>query len=68
VLASRRPVFSELLKALGKGDTLTVVKLDRLGRNAVDVLSLIDTLHEKAISVRISILGLILPNHREGCF
>ena len=58
VLASRRPVLSGLLKALRKGDTLTVVKLDRLGRNAVDVLSLIDTLHEKAISVRILNLGV----------
>lgn len=57
VLANRRPVLSELLKDLRKWDTLKVVKLDRLRRNVVDALSLIDMLHKKAISVRILNLG-----------
>lgn len=57
VLAGRRPVLSELLKVPKKGDTLTVAKLDRRGRNAA-VLSLIDTFHEKAISVGILNFGV----------
>lgn len=57
VVAHSRPVLGELLGKLQKGDTLTVVKLDRLGRDAIDVLSLIRELKEKGIGVRILQLG-----------
>lgn len=57
VVAHSRPVLGELLGKLTKGDTLTVVKLDRLGRDAIDVLSLIRELKEKGIGVRILQLG-----------
>lgn len=64
--ASRRPVLSELHKALRGRDTLTVVKLDGRGRSVVDVQSLIDALHEKAISVRILNFGVdtVKPSRR----
>lgn len=57
VVAHQRPVLGELLQKLKEGDTLTVVKLDRLGRDAIDVLSLIRELKEKSIGVRILQLG-----------
>jgi len=41
-----------------EGDTLTVVKLDRLGRNALDVLGFIDAQKKKNISIRILNLGI----------
>jgi len=58
VSAARRPVLQKLLEQLRNGDTLTVAKLDRLGRNALDVLTLIDVLKKREISVRIINLGI----------
>lgn len=54
----QRPELSRLVHRLKAGDTLTVAKLDRLGRNAVDVLSLIDILKKRQIAVRILNLGI----------
>ncbi|OAG75116.1 DNA recombinase/resolvase [Acetobacter malorum] len=54
IVAHSRPVLAELLQKLKEGDTLTVLKLNRLGRDAIDVLSLIK---EKGIGVRILQLG-----------
>lgn len=53
-----RPKLRNLIRKLQAGDTITVVKLDRLGRNAVDVLTLIDRLKIRGISVRILNLGI----------
>ena len=36
-LAAQRPQFSALLNKLDEGDTLVVSKLDRLGRDAIDI-------------------------------
>ncbi len=58
IFAKKRPCFSEVMRNLHRDDTLTVVKLDRLGRNAIDVLSLIDELHAKGIGVKILNLGV----------
>ncbi|BCI68284.1 recombinase family protein [Acetobacter aceti] len=53
-----RPLLRKLIRKLRTGDTLTVAKLDRLGRNAVDVLSLIEQLNKRGISVRILNFGV----------
>ena len=53
-----RPELKRLVRKLHTGDTLTVAKLDRLGRNALDVLNLIDVLKKRQISVRILNLGI----------
>ncbi|AQS87471.1 DNA-invertase [Neoasaia chiangmaiensis NBRC 101099] len=53
-----RPELRKLVRRLQAGDSLTVVKLDRLGRNALDVLTLIDLLKKRGISVRILNLGI----------
>lgn len=49
--ASQRPGFQKLLNKLEKGDKLIVTKLDRLGRNAVDVETTIEQLTEAGIDV-----------------
>jgi putative DNA-invertase from lambdoid prophage Rac len=40
--ATERPGFAKLLDRLEMGDVLVVTKLDRLGRNAMDVRSTVD--------------------------
>ncbi|MFH7813246.1 MULTISPECIES: recombinase family protein [Acetobacter] len=57
VRAAARPGLSGLLDRLTEGDTLTVTKLDRLGRDAPDTLSLIRDLRGRGVGVRILGLG-----------
>lgn len=55
--AEKRPQFMELRGIMKAGDSLTVTKLDRIGRNASDVLRLLSSLKALGISVRILQLG-----------
>jgi len=55
--AKERPQFSKLLERLESGDVLVVTKLDRLGRNAMDVRSTVDDLASKGIRVHCLVLG-----------
>lgn len=55
--SAKRPNLLGLLQRMGQGDTLVVVKLDRLGRDAADVLSLLSGLEGRRISVRLLDLG-----------
>lgn len=57
VAASSRPEFSKLLDRLETGDILIVTKLDRLGRNAMDVRSTVEKLTEAGIRVYCLALG-----------
>lgn len=57
VRAAARPGLSALLDRLVRGDTLTVTKLDRLGRDALDTLGLIRDLRARGVGVRILALG-----------
>jgi putative DNA-invertase from lambdoid prophage Rac len=57
VYASRRPEFIKLLDRLEEGDSLVVTKLDRLGRNALDVRQTIDLLAERGVKVHCLALG-----------
>jgi DNA invertase Pin-like site-specific DNA recombinase len=45
----KRPALTRCLKALRPGDTLIVWKLDRLGRNLRDLITLLDELHTQGI-------------------
>jgi putative DNA-invertase from lambdoid prophage Rac len=54
--AKQRPAFAKLLEKLDEGDSLIVAKLDRLGRDAIDVLQTID--HLKQQNVRVKVLNL----------
>jgi DNA invertase Pin-like site-specific DNA recombinase len=49
--ASQRPAMSALLSYVREGDTVVVVAIDRLGRNTIDVLSTVEALQAKKVSV-----------------
>lgn len=57
VAASERPQFSRLLDRLEPGDVLLVTKLDRLGRNAMDVRGTVERLAESHVRVHCLALG-----------
>ncbi|MEG8183343.1 recombinase family protein [Nocardia terpenica] len=59
---AERPELDRCLDHLRAGDTLAVWKLDRLGRNTVHVLQLIEQLTERGIGFRSLTEGL----HTEG--
>lgn len=49
--ASQRPAMGSLLAYVREGDTVVVVAIDRLGRNTIDVLSTVEALQAKKVSV-----------------
>lgn len=57
VSAMERKGFSKLLDRMETGDVLLVTKLDRLGRNAMDVRSTVDRLADEGIRVHCLALG-----------
>jgi len=56
VAAMERKGFTKLLDKLENGDVLIVTKLDRLGRNAMDVRATVE--HLESIGVRVHCLAL----------
>lgn len=57
VPTSKRVGFCDLVKRMESGDVLIVTKLDRLGRNAMDVRATVDLLDAKGIKVHCLALG-----------
>ncbi len=57
VAASQRPAFKRMLGMVRKSETLVVAKLDRLGRDAIDVLQTVRQLGERGIKVIVLQLG-----------
>ena len=57
VAASERKEFRKLLDKLESGDVLVVTKLDRLGRNAMDVRVTVEALTEMGVRVHCLALG-----------
>jgi DNA invertase Pin-like site-specific DNA recombinase len=57
VPAMQRKAFSELLGKIREGETLVVAKLDRLGRDAIDVLQTVREMAERNIKVIVHQLG-----------
>lgn len=57
VAAKQRAGFSKLLDRLEAGDVLVVTKLDRLGRNAMDVRATIEELAQSGVRVHCLALG-----------
>ncbi len=55
--SARRPAFQELLGKIRKGETLVVSKMDRLGRDAIDVLQTVRLLQERGVHVIVHQLG-----------
>lgn len=62
-----RPIFKELIELLEENDTLIVTKLDRLARNTVEGIQIIERLFEKGVSVHVLNVGL-LENTTMGKF
>lgn len=62
-----RPELNDLLNKLGNGDMLVVTKLDRLARNTVEGIQIIEGLFEKGVSVHVLNVGL-LENTTMGKF
>lgn len=54
--ASERPGFGKLMNKLEEGDVLVVTKLDRLGRNTMDVRATVEAL--TGLGVRVHCLAL----------
>jgi putative DNA-invertase from lambdoid prophage Rac len=57
ISTSQRAGFNKLLERMESGDVLVVTKLDRLGRNAIDVQSTVELLEGKGIRVHCLALG-----------
>jgi putative DNA-invertase from lambdoid prophage Rac len=55
--AKQRKGFAKLLDRLEADDVLIVTKLDRLGRNAIDVRSTVETLAKEGVRVHCLALG-----------
>jgi len=51
VPAARRPSFASLLSYVREGDVVVVTAIDRLGRDTVDVLTTVEALRAKDVSV-----------------
>ncbi|MUV25723.1 helix-turn-helix domain-containing protein [Burkholderia thailandensis] len=57
VSAEQRPGFADLLRRMEEGDVLIVTKLDRLGRNAMDVRATVEVLADRGIRIHCLALG-----------
>ena len=57
IAATERPGFQRLLEKMESGDVLIVTKLDRLGRNAMDVRQTVEHLATNGIRVHCLALG-----------
>jgi putative DNA-invertase from lambdoid prophage Rac len=57
VAAKERPGFNKLIERLEAGDVLVVTKLDRLGRNAMDVRATVEHLSNSGVRVHCLALG-----------
>lgn len=57
IAASDRKGFADLIRKLEEGDVLVVTKLDRLGRNAMDVRTTVEYLAKLGVRVHCLALG-----------
>ena len=57
ICASQRPQFSKMLDRIRESETLVVSKIDRLGRDSIDVLKTVQTLADRNIKVIVLQLG-----------
>ncbi|WP_058086534.1 recombinase family protein [Aquabacterium parvum] len=57
VPALQRPQFAKMLDRMEAGDMLLVSKLDRLGRDMIDVMQTLKMLAERGVRVKVQALG-----------
>ena len=51
VLVSYRPGWTELDARLRRGDTVTVAALDRISRNRLDLVGVVESLHRRGVGI-----------------
>jgi putative DNA-invertase from lambdoid prophage Rac len=66
VAAKERPGFTKLIDRMESGDILVVTKLDRLGRNAMDVRATVEQLASLGVRVHCLALGGVDLNSPAG--
>lgn len=59
VKSDDRLQFAKLLKKLQTGDELVVMKLDRLGRSTLDILTVLQNIRQQGIAITIQGVGTI---------
>ncbi|WP_035446713.1 recombinase family protein [Asaia prunellae] len=59
VKSDDRPQLAKLLKKLQTGDELVVMKLDRLGRSTLDILTVLQNIRQQGIAITIHGVGTI---------
>ena len=57
VPAMERPAFTKMLDKMEPGDMLVVSKLDRLGRDMLDVIGTLKAMSDRGIRVKVDALG-----------
>lgn len=62
-----RPIFNKVMEELKEGDTLVVTKLDRLARNTIEGIQIVEKLFDRGVSVHVLNVGL-LENTSMGKF
>lgn len=53
VKATNRPAFNAMMAKVAEGDTVIVTAVDRLGRNAVDVLTVVEEFKNRKVALRV---------------
>ena len=56
---TNRPVFSKLIESMQENDMLVVAKLDRLARNTVEGIQIVQEIFKKKASVHVLNVGLL---------
>ncbi len=64
---SDRPIFNRVMEELKEGDTLVVTKLDRLARNTIEGIQIVENLFDRGVLVHVLNVGL-LENTSMGKF
>jgi DNA invertase Pin-like site-specific DNA recombinase len=64
-VSEHRPVRDRALSMVQRGDTLTVWKLDRLGRSLIDLHTITSDLRERGVAFR-SLTESIVTSHAQG--
>jgi len=64
---TERPIFNKIIEELKQGDTLVVSKLDRLARNTVEGIQIVQELFDRGVAVHVLNVGL-LENTSMGKF
>ena len=63
VLVSDRPGWTELDTKLIRGDTVTVAALDRISRNRLDLVGVVESLHRRGVGIAsLGSVGILAPS------